>query len=149
VIKQGGQVLAFFALVLPIILVPVVAYAVDAATLSSRAASLQAAAAQAAEVAVQQIDPSTLRSSGRLTVDAPGAEAAASEVLRAEEPGATLDHLAIDAAANELTVVASEPVGLPIYWQARSVVMHASAAARLVPGYANPSSRLPLPTSTF
>jgi hypothetical protein len=147
VIQQRGQVLAFFALVLPIILVPIVAYAIDASTLSSRAASLQAAATQASEVAVQQLDSSMLRSSGRLTVDLPAAVAAAKDVLTAEEPGAKLDRLAIDVGG--LTVFASEQVALPLRWQATSILLHARAAARLEPGYANPSRRLPLPTSTF
>ena len=51
--RESGQVLAFFALVLPIVLVPVGAYAVDATIVASREAALQAATAQAAETAAQ------------------------------------------------------------------------------------------------
>jgi hypothetical protein len=145
--QQRGQVLAFFALVLPIALVPVVAYAIDATAVGARAAALQSAAAQAAEVAAQQLDAATLRSSGLVVIDRGRAELIAGEILHAEEPGANLDQVLVDIAG--VTVTASEPVALPIPWLQKTVTLRARARARLVFGYESPSSRLPLPASTF
>jgi hypothetical protein len=145
--KQRGQVLAFLALVLPMALLPVVVYAIDAAALGARAAALQSAAAQAAEVAAQQLDAAALRSGGVVVVDRAQAQLVAGEILRAEEPGANLDLAAVDGAG--VTVTASEPVALPIPWLQKTVTLRARASARLVFGYESPSSRLPLPASTF
>lgn len=145
--RQPGQVLAFFALVLPIVLIPLVAYAVDAAALGTRAAGLQAAAAQAAEVAAQQIDASALRASGLLQVDAADARELAGEILKSEAPGALLDDVLL--AGADVTVVAHETVELPIPWFEKQVTLRAREMARLAAGYDSPSSRLPLPASTF
>src|SRR6202521_6407192 len=54
--NQAGQVLAFFAIVIPVVLLPVAAYAVDASIVAGREAGLQAATAQAAETAAQQLN---------------------------------------------------------------------------------------------
>jgi len=144
---RRGQVLVFFALVLPIALLPVVAYAIDASALGARAAALQSAATQAAEAAAQELDARALRSNGTLVVNGAQAKRVAGDVLRAEEPAATLDQATIS--GDGVTVTASERVDLPIPWLQKSVTLHARASARLVPGYEIPSSRLPLPVSTF
>jgi Flp pilus assembly protein TadG len=144
---QGGQVLAFVAVALPLVLLPVAAYAVDSATVSGRAAGLQAAAAQAAETAAQQIDVTALRSSGELALDSAAAQAAALRELEADEPGAGLDDVSVGGVV--VTIVASERVDLPFPLLARSITLTAHSTARLVPGYDRPSSLLPLPTSTF
>ncbi len=144
---QRGQVLAFFALALPVVLLPVAAYTVDAAAVSSRAAGLQAATAQAAEVAAQQVDVASLRSSGALELDGTAARLAASQTLVGEEPGANLDQVSVSGVT--VTIAASERVDVPLPLLARTLTLHAHAAARLVPGYDRPSSLLPLPASTF
>lgn len=144
---QCGQVLAFFAVALPLVLLPVAACAVDSATISGRAGGLQAATAQAAEAAAQQIDVAALRSSGELVLDSAAAQTAALRELETDEPGADLDHVSVGGVM--VTVVASERVDLPLPLLARTITLKAHSTARLVPGYDRPSSRLPLPTSTF
>src|SRR6202023_1991414 len=67
--KQCGQVLTFFALAVPVVLLPVAAYAVDATIIASREAGLQAATAEAAEAAAQQLDVGSIRSTGELTLN--------------------------------------------------------------------------------
>ncbi len=146
-LKQQGQVLAFFAVALPLVLLPVAAYAVDSATVSGRAAGLQAATAQAAEAAAQQIDVASIRSAGMLELDHTAAQTAALRELIADEPGASLDQVSVGGAT--ATVVATELVDLPLPLLARTITLRARSVARLVPGYGRPSSLLPLPTSTF
>jgi len=145
--RQTGQVLAFFAVALPLVLLPVAAYALDSATVSARAAGLQAATAMAAEAASEQLDVATLRSRGELVLDPGSARAVAMQDLEADEPGAILERVVVSGVT--VTVVASERVSLPLPLLARTVTLHAHSAAQLVPGYDRPSSRLPLPTSTF
>lgn len=135
--KQNGQVLAFFALVLPLVLLPVVAYTVDATIVAGREAGLQAATAQAAETAAEQLNISAIRSTGVLTLDASAVNQAVDQTLVEEESGARLDSYTV--AGIELTVATSEPVTLPFSVFARSVTVHAHATARLVAGYDKPS----------
>lgn len=144
---QAGQVLAFFAVALPLVLVPVAAYAVDSAIVSARAAGLQAAAALAAEAASEQLDVAVLRSRGELALDARGAQSAALRELEVDEPGAAMDQVSVSGVT--VTVAASERVDLPLPLLTRTVTLRARSTARLVPGYDRPSSFLPLPTSTF
>src|SRR5260370_7702721 len=66
-----GQVLAFFALVLSIVLLPVAAYAVDATIVAGREADLQAATAQAAETAAERLNVTSLRPTSPLTLHPP------------------------------------------------------------------------------
>ena len=139
--------LAFFALVLPIVLLPVAAYAVDATIVASREAGLQAATAQAAETAAQQLNVSVIRSSGALTLDPVAASLVATLTLAAGEPSAIVDSASVNGV--EATVVTSESVTLPFSLFAHAVRLHASATARLIAGYERPSSRVPLPSSTF
>jgi len=146
-LNQAGQVLAFIAVALPLVLLPVAAYALDSAAVSARAAGLQAATAQAAEAAAQQVDVASLRSSGALELDDAAAQAAASQALTADEPGANVDQTSVSGVT--ATVLASERVDLPLPLLARAITLHAHAVARLVPGYERPSSLVPLPTSTF
>jgi len=134
---QTGQVLAFFALVLPVVLLPVAAYAVDATTVASREAGLQAATAQAAETGAQQLSIGAIRSSGAITLDAPAVGRVVAQTLVQEESGARLDSYTV--AGTELTVATSEPVTLPFSVFAGIVTMHAHATARLVTGYDKPS----------
>lgn len=142
-----GQVLAFFALVLPIVLLPIAAYAVDASVVAGRDSGLQAATALAAEAAAQQLDVGVLRSSDALTLDTTAVRVVASRTLVENEAGAAVESSTIEGVT--VTVVAIEPVTLPFNVFATTVVLHASATARLVAGYESPSSRLPLPSSTF
>jgi hypothetical protein len=144
----GGQVLAFFAVILPMVLMPVAAYAVDAAVVSSRDAGLQGGTVEAAEAAAQQLNISDLRARSGLTVDSVGAHKSATAALSNLEPQASVESVSID--STEVTVVAGEVVTLPFNFLPVQVVrLRARASARLVAGYDRPSSRLPLPTNTF
>ena len=145
---ERGQVLAFFAILLPIILLPVAAYAVDAAFVSTRAARLQGATNQAAEVAAQQADIGAIRSRSVLILEPSSASAAARQSIRASEPEASVVSVTVIGAV--VTVTTMEVVNLPFnFLPARAITLEAHASARLVGGYDSPSSRLPLPTSTF
>ena len=146
--RQKGQVLAFFAILLPIVLLPLVAYAVDAAFVSTRASSLQEAAAQAAEEAAQQVDVATFRSRSVLTIDAATAAGVATDAVRRSAPGAVVE--SVEVVGSRVTVSVAEVVTLPFnFVPAPPIRLAARASARLVGGYDSPSSRLPLPTSTF
>jgi hypothetical protein len=146
--NESGQVLAFFALLLPIVLMPVAAYAVDAVVVSTRAAGLQEAAVGAAEDAAQQLSVADLRARGGLTLDPRAARSSAVAAVSAVEPGASVQAVLID--ATQVTVIAGEVVTLPFnFLPVAAVKLEAHASARLVAGYDSPSSRLPLPTSTF
>ena len=144
---RSGQVLVFFALVLPLVLLPVAAYAVDAAVTASEYARLVEVTVRAAEDAAQQVDVAKLRASGALVLDIAAAERAAHDDLMIE-PGASL--IAVGVAGDLVTVATAESVALPLdFVGAARVRVHASATARIAPGYDRPSSLLPLPVSTF
>jgi hypothetical protein len=134
---EGGQVLAFFAIAVPMVLLPVAAYAVDATMMAGRAAALQAATAQAAETAAQQLNVGALRSSGTLLLDAAGVRLVVDQTLLEEEPGASVDSYSVTGA--DVTVATRELVRLPFSVFADTVVLHAHATARLVAGYESPS----------
>lgn len=145
---QRGQVMAFIAVAVAIVLVPLAAYAIDAAVVSAAAASLQEATATAALDAAQQLDTKDFRASGAITVDAAAAGLAARAALAAEAPSAILSSVTVIGA--EVTVAAGELVRLPFdFLPARTVRLEAHASARLAGGYDKPSSRLPLLTSSF
>jgi hypothetical protein len=146
--RDRGQVLAFYAVLLPVILLPLTAYAVDVAFVSTRTAGLQAATAQAAETAAQQLDVGAFRSGSVLVVDPLQANAVAASAIRDSEPGAAVD--AVVVAGSMVTISSREVITLPFnFLPAQEVVIHASATARLVGGYDRPSSLLPLPTNNF
>ena len=146
--NASGQVLAFFALLLPIVLMPVTAYAVDAVVVSTRAAGLQDATVQAAEEAAQQLNVADLRAKGGLTLDPERARSSAVATVSAIEPGASVQAVLID--GNQVSVITGEVITLPLnFLPVAAVKLEARASARLVAGYDSPSSRLPLPTSTF
>ena len=132
-----GQVLAFFALVLPIVLLPVAAYAVDATVVAGREAALVGATNQAAETAAQQLNVGALRSTGALKLDPAALSVVLAQVLIEEEQGARVDSFTV--AGAEVTVETSERVTLPLNVFTRSITLHARATARLVAGYDTPS----------
>ena len=134
---QTGQVLAFFALVLPAVLLPVAAYAVDATTVASREAGLQAATAQAAETGAQQLSIGAIRSTGALTLDAAAVSRVVAQTLLEEEQGARVDGYTV--AGTDVTVVTSESITLPFSVFTKTVTLHAQATARLVRGYDSPA----------
>ena len=145
---QPGQVLAFYAVLLPIVLLPLAAYAVDVAFVSSRSAELQGATAQAAETAAQKINVEALRARSQLIVDAEAAPAVASLVMSELDPEATVESVVV--LGMMVTISAREVITLPFnFLPAPATVIHARASARLVGGYDRPSSLLPLPTNTF
>jgi len=144
---RSGQVLVFFALVLPLVLLPVAAYAVDAAVSASTYARLVEVTVRAAEDAAQRVDVAKLRASGALVLDVAAATRAAHDDLMIE-PGASV--VSVGVAGGQVTVATAESVGLPLdFVGAATVRLHATASARIAPGYDRPSSLLPLPTSTF
>ena len=144
---RSGQVLVFFALVLPLVLLPVAAYAVDAAVTASEYARLVEVTVRAAEDAAQQVDVAKLRASGALVLDLDAALRAAHDDLMIE-PGASLIAVGVD--GDLVTVATAESLTLPLdFVGAARVRLHASATARIAPGYDRPSSLLPLPVSTF
>jgi Flp pilus assembly protein TadG len=146
--RERGQVLAFFAILLPIVLLPLAAYAVDAAFVSARAAGLQEATAQAAEAAAQQVNVAALRSRSVLSIDATAGRAVATQAIREAEPGASVESIVVVGAV--VSVTAGERVTLPFnFLPVAAIRLEARASARLVAGYESPSSRLPFPTSTF
>ena len=146
--SQGGQVMAFIAVALAIVLMPVAAYAIDATTVGSAEASLQQATATAAMEAAQQIDPADFRAVGALALDGAAAQRAAKAVLALEVPSAFVTSVTVHGA--DVTITSGELVHLPFdFLPERIVRLDARASARLAGGYDSRSSRLPLPTSTF
>jgi hypothetical protein len=133
-----GQVLAFFAIVLPVVLLPAAAYAVDAATVASRSADLQAATAQAAETAAQQLNVSVLRSGGAPALDIAAVTLVVAGTVKQEEPGALVESSSVNGV--DVVVASSEQVTLPFSVFARTTTLHARATARLAMGYESPSS---------
>jgi hypothetical protein len=144
---RSGQVLVFFALVLPIVLLPVAAYAVDAAVTASAYARLVEVTVRAAEDAAQQVDVAAFRAGGSLVLDAGSAKRMAQDDLMVE-PGATV--VSVRITGGLVTVATAESVMLPLNFVGpAAITLHASATARIAPGYERPSSRLPLPMRTF
>ena len=145
---DSAQVLVFFALVLPLILLPAAAYAIDAAAAASAYARLEEVTVRSAEEAAQQLDASRLRSGGGIGLDIAAAVARAHDVMRSALPAARVISVAVSGAT--VTVRVDQVVTLPLQLIGRpEVTLHAMAVARLAVGYESPSSLLPLPTSTF
>lgn len=145
---QLGQVMSFVAMALAVVLVPVAAYAVDAGAVSAAEAVLQEATAAAATEAAQQIDTTALRAGRGISIDIAAARHVVQDVLAAEAPAASVSSVTVSGAM--VTVATDELVRLPFgIFAARAVHLGALASARLSGGYDRPSSRLPLPTSTF
>lgn len=145
---QGGQVMAFIAVALGIVVMPVAAYAIDSATLSAAAAALEEATATAVVEASQQLDISGFRATGVLSVDTMAARGVVQAVLAAEVPTAAITSVMVTGA--QVTIATREEVRLPFdFFPERTVRLQASASARLAGGYDRPSSRLPLPISSF
>ena len=145
---QGGQVLVFFAVVLPLVLLPIAAYAVDAAVTASTYSRLVELTASAAEDAAQQIDVARLRAGGGISIDVAGATKSAADAVRSAEPGARVVQLVV--LGEELRLATSETVVLPFnFFGSPEVALRAEVAARIAGGYDSPSSLLPLPVSTF
>ena len=139
--SQRGQVMAFIAVALAIVLMPVAAYAVDIATVSSAAATLQEATATAAMEAAQQLNTGAFRSSGALVIDMNAARSAAQAVLAAEAPAALVSSVSVRGA--EVTVEAGQVVRLPFdFFPMRAARLKAIASARLAAGYDSPTSFL-------
>ena len=145
---QRGQVLVFVALVLPIVLLPAAAFAVDAAAATDAQAALEEAVASAAETAAQQIDQVALRSGEGFALDGPRAESVAREVVSAQDPAAGTVRVTVSGL--EVTVDAWASLRLPLNFVGTpAVALHATATARLSPGYESPSSFLPFSVRTL
>jgi Flp pilus assembly protein TadG len=145
---QRGQVLAFYAVLLPVVLLPLAAYAVDVAFVSSRSAQLQAATAQAAETAAQRVNVDALRARSELVVDVHAAPAVASKAMSELDPHATLESIVV--VGLTVTISTREAITLPFnFLPAPETVIHARVSARLVGGYDRPNSLLPLPSNNF
>ena len=145
---QSGQVLVFFALALPLVLLPVAAYAVDAAVAASAYSRLVEVTARAAEQAADQIDIGRLRAGGGIAIDVAGATAAAAAVIESAGSSARVVNLAV--LGQQLRLVTTETVVLPFNFIGVSRrVLQADVTARIAAGYDRPSSLLPLPVRTF
>ena len=145
---QRGQVLVFFALALPLVLLPIAAYAVDAAVTASSFSRLVEVTSRAAEDAAQQVDIARLRAGGGISIDVVSATEAARAALGSSEPDAHVVDLAV--LGEELRLVTSETVVLPFnVFGSPNARVRADVTARIAPGYDSPSSRLPLPLSTL
>ncbi len=145
---QRAQVLVFFALVLPMVLLPLAAYAIDAAASASAFARLEEVTARCAEQAAQQVDITRLRSGGDFYIDLVRAIKVAQQVLAESLPDATVASVSVSGVA--VTVKTRLVVTLPLFLAGPpSVTIHVTASARLAVGYDSPSSLLPLPMSTF
>ena len=145
---DSAQVLVFFALVLPLILLPAAAYAIDAAASVSAYARLEEVTVRSAEEAAQQVDALRLRSGGGIGLDIEAAVARVHDVMRSALPAARVISVAVSGVT--VTVRAEQAVTLPLQLIGRpEVTLRAMVAARLAVGYESPSSLLPLPTSTF
>ena len=146
--RRRAQVLVFFALVLPLVLLPVAAYAVDAAVSASAFARLEEVTVHAAEQAASQLDVLRLRSGRGVAVEPGTAQSVARAVIAGSMPGAQLVEVKVSGAT--VRVRTSQSLRLPVQFiGAPGVVLHASATARLTPGYDSPSSLLPFPVNTF
>lgn len=146
--RDRGQVLAFYAILLPIVLLPLAAYVVDVALVSARTAGLQEATAQAAEAAAQQVNVDALRSRSQLIVDAANAHQVVARMMSDLEPEAIVESVKV--VGSTVTISTREVISLPFnFLPAPTTVIHVRASARLVGGYDRPSSFVPLPTSTF
>ncbi len=146
--SQRGQVMAFIAVALAIVLMPLAGYAIDVRAVSAAAAALQEATAMAALEAAQQLDEIDFRAGGVMTIDTVAARRAARTVLAAEAPSASVSSVTVTGAV--VTVAAGELVQLPLdFLSARMIRLEALASATLTGGYDSPSSRLPLLISTF
>ena len=136
---QRGQVMAFIAVALAIVLMPLAAYAIDVRTVSAAAATLQEATATAALEAAQQLDEIGFRAGGVMTIDAVAAGRAARAVLAAEAPSASVSSVIVSGAV--VTVATTELVQLPVdLLPIRMVHLEARASATLTGGYDRPSS---------
>lgn len=133
--RQRGQVLAYVAVVAPLLLLPLTAYLVEATRVATVQARLQAVAAAAAEDAVQQIDARAFRAGGRLQPDPAGAAAAARAELAAQEPGASLDSIEVTGPLVRLEVSERVPLVFAGLLGPRAVSLHARAVASLKAGY--------------
>jgi len=136
---QRGQVMAFIAVALAIVLMPLAAYAIDVRSVSAAAAALQEATATAALDAAQELDEIDFRAGGVIKIDAVAAGRAARAVLAAEAPSASVSSVTVSGAV--VTVAAGEVVQLPLdLLPNRMVRLEARASARLTGGYDRPSS---------
>jgi hypothetical protein len=133
--RQSAQVLAFLALVLPLVLLPVAAYAVAATTLDTERSRLQAAAAQAAEDAVQNVDEAAFWNGSQAAPDPVAAAAAARQALAAYEPSAVVD--ASEVSHGVLTLAAHERAQVPLaaFLPFNVVTLRATVRVRLVAGF--------------
>jgi len=137
--RQRGQVLAFIAVALAMVVMPVVAYAVDSATVSAAAAALEEATTTAAQEAAEQLDVIEFRTAGALAVDETAARRIAQAVVAAEVPMASVESVTVSGA--EVTIATREEVQLPFdFFPERMVRLRASASARLTGGYDRPTA---------
>jgi len=137
--RRSGQVLVFFALALPLIVLPAAAYAVDASVTASAYSRLVEVTARAAEDAAQQIDITRLRAGGGISIDVASAALAAEQALAAAEPSASVKDVAV--LGEELRLVTTETVVLPFsFFGSPQVAVRAEVTARIAPGYDTPNA---------
>src|SRR5260370_2770577 len=96
---QRGQVMAFIAVALGMVLMPLAAYAIDVATVSAAAAALEEATATAAIHAAQPLDVIDFRAGGPMTIEAGASRRAAAAVLAADAPSASVSSVTVSGSA--------------------------------------------------
>jgi hypothetical protein len=137
-IASRGQALAFFALVLPLVLLPVVAYASESSMLAARQARLTEATMLAALDAAQQLDIPRFRAGLGAAPDPVLAAGTATAELAASEPGAVIDSIAVNGSLVTVAVHEWVPLQIATFVRGGGVTLHATAAAILTPGYQAP-----------
>ena len=147
--RKSGQALVLMAFLIPLVLLPVAAYAIEATYAASRAAVLDWACVRAAEDAAQSLDASALRGSSVLRVDPAAASSSALSELAGMDSKAVMDEFFVSGNVLSLSAHETVPVTLAVWVPGRSVLVRATATARLTAGYASPSSSLPFSTSSF
>ena len=145
--RASGQVIVFFALVLPLVLLPIAAYAVDAAVAASDYSRLVEVTVRAADDAAQQVDVGALRAGDAIVLD----PVAATGVARSDVATLTSARVGrVSVLGGVVSVSTTEDVELPLDFVGRgAMTLSASATARIAAGYDRPSSLLPLPVSSF
>lgn len=133
-----GQALAFFALVLPLVLLPVVAYAAESSMLAARQARLAEVTALAAIDGAQQLDIVRFRAGSGTVLDAAAAVAAVTADLAASEPNAVIDAISVTGSLVTVKVHEWVPLRLATFVRGAGVTLRAAAAANLRHGYQAP-----------
>ena len=127
--RQQGQVLAWYGIMLALVLVPVVGFAIDTGLMFTAHRKLQMVADGAARVGATQVDTNAVYNTGRVTLAPAEAEQAAESYL-ASTPGVTGTAAATP---DRIQVQARRTLVLPFQSAFHRPPMEIEAAAAAVP----------------